>query len=78
VIPDTRNGLPAMAFASAMQRAIRRGLEREAMEFATELMHTSKPMHTMLCNRLLIICHEDLDTIAAPQVFPFVSASVAA
>jgi hypothetical protein len=29
------------------------GLEREAMEFAAELMHTSKPMHTMLCNRLL-------------------------
>ena len=32
---------------SALQKAIRRGLEREAMEFAVELMHTSKafPQH---------------------------------
>ena len=35
VIPDTKNGLPAMACVSAMQKAIRRGLEREAMEFAS-------------------------------------------
>jgi replication-associated recombination protein RarA len=32
----------------------------------------------MLCNRLIVICHEDLDTIAAPHVFPFVAASLAA
>jgi hypothetical protein len=58
-----------------MQKAIRRGMEREAMQFACGLMHTSKPFHTMICNRL--ICHEDLDTLAAPHVFPFVAASLA-
>ena len=74
----TKNGLPAMACVSAMQKAIRRGLEREAMEFAVELMHTSKAFHSMVCNRLEVICHEDLDTLAAPHVFPFVVASLAA
>ncbi len=78
MIPDTKNGLPAMACVSAMQKCIRRGLEREAMEFAVELMHTSKAFHSMVCNRLEVICHEDLDTLAAPHVFPFVAASLAA
>ncbi|RXH40998.1 hypothetical protein [Bradyrhizobium zhanjiangense] len=78
MIPDTKSGLPAMACVSAMQKAIRRGMEREAMEFAVELMHTSKAFHTMVCNRLEVICHEDLDTLAAPHVFPFVAASLAA
>jgi len=68
-IPDTKNGLKAMAVVSAMQKAIRRSLEREAMEFAAELMHTSKAFHSMVCNRLEVICHEDLDTLAAPHVF---------
>ena len=58
--------------------SIRRGMEREAMEFAVELMHTSKAFHSMVCNRLEVICHEDLDTLAAPHVFPFVAASLAA
>ena len=44
MIPDTKNGLPAMACVSAMQKAIRRGMEREAMEFAVELMHTSQSL----------------------------------
>jgi hypothetical protein len=78
MIPDTKNGLPAMACVSAMQKSIRRGLEREAMEFACELMHTSKAFHSMVCNRLEVICHEDLDTLAAPWVVPFVAASLAA
>ncbi|KRQ01841.1 hypothetical protein AOQ72_10520 [Bradyrhizobium yuanmingense] len=78
MIPDTRNGLPAMACVSAMQKAIRRGMEREAMEFAVELIHTSKAFHTMVCNRLEVVCHEDLDALAAPHVFPFVAASLAA
>jgi len=78
MIPDTRNNLPAMACVSAMQKAIRRGMEREAMEFAVELMHTSKAFHSMVCNRLEVICHEDLDTLAAPHVFPFVAATLAA
>jgi replication-associated recombination protein RarA len=78
MIPDTKSGLPAMACVSAMQKCIRRGMEREAMEFACELMHTSKAFHTMVCNRLEVICHEDLDTLAAPHVFPFVVAALAA
>ncbi|MGA7153792.1 MAG: hypothetical protein WBY84_20690, partial [Pseudolabrys sp.] len=45
--------------------------------FACELMHTSKAFHSMVCNRLEVICHEDLDTSAAPHVFPFVTASLA-
>jgi hypothetical protein len=68
MIPNTRSGLAAMAIVSAMQKAIRRGMEKEAMEFAVELMHTSKAFHAMVCNRLEVICHEDLDTIAAPHV----------
>ena len=67
-----------MACVSALQKAIRRGMEREAMEFAVELMHSGKAFHSMVCNRLEVICHENLDTLAAPHVFPFVAASLAA
>jgi replication-associated recombination protein RarA len=77
MIPATNNNLPSMACVSAMQKCIRRGMEREAMEFAVELMHTSKPLHSMVCNRLEVICHEDLDTLAAPWVVPFVSTAIA-
>jgi replication-associated recombination protein RarA len=77
MIPDTKNGLPAMACVSAMQKSIRRGLEREAMQFACELIHTSKAFHSMVCNRLEVICHEDLDTLAAPWVVPFVATALA-
>jgi replication-associated recombination protein RarA len=77
MIPATRNGLPAMACVSAMQKSIRRGLEKGAMEFACELLHSSKAFHTMLCNRLEVITHEDLDTLAAPWIVPFVATAVA-
>ena len=77
MIPDTRSGLPAMACVSAMQKSIRRGLEREAMEFAVELMHTSKAFHSMVCNRLEVICREDLDTLAAQWIVPFVATALA-
>ena len=77
MIPDTTNGLPAIACVSAMQKSIRRGLEREAMQFACELLHTGKAFHSMVCNRLEVICHEDLDTLAAPWVVPFVATSLA-
>lgn len=76
MIPPTKNGLPAMACLSAMQKCIRRGMEREAMEFAVELMHTSKNFHTMVCNRLEIISHEDSDTAANPTIVPFVAAAM--
>jgi replication-associated recombination protein RarA len=77
MIPDTRNGLPAMACVSAMQKAIRRGMEREAMEFAVELMLTSKAFHSMVCKRLEIISHEDIDTQADPAIVPFVATAAA-
>jgi hypothetical protein len=55
MIPTPRPAFPRLL--SAMEKAIRRGLEREAMEFAVELMHTSKAFHSMVCNRLeVIIC----------------------
>ena len=76
MIPPTKHGLPSMACASALQKCIRRGLEREAMEFAVELMHTSKAFFTMACNRIEVTSHEDLDTAAAPHVVPFVKAAL--
>jgi replication-associated recombination protein RarA len=65
-----------MACVSAMQKAIRRGMEREAMEFAVELLHTSKAFHSMVCKRLEIISHEDIDTRADPAIVPFVATAV--
>ncbi len=56
----THNGLDAFACLSAMQKCIRRGMEREAMEFAVELAHTGKNFFTMVCNRLEIVAHEDV------------------
>jgi len=76
MIPPTKNGLPAMACLSAMQKCIGRGMEREAMQFAVELMHTSKQFHTMVCNRLEIISHEDIDTGADPIIVLFVKAAM--
>jgi replication-associated recombination protein RarA len=78
MIPPTIHNMAAMECVSAMQKSIRRGLEAEAMAFACELMHTSKAFHSMVCNRLAVICHEDLDALAASHVFPFVAASLAA
>ncbi|MBA4033195.1 MAG: hypothetical protein C0480_01125 [Bradyrhizobium sp.] len=75
MIPNTVNGLPAMACVSALQKCIRRGLEREAMQFAVELIHTSKPFTSMVCKRLQVISHEDIDTISQPHVVPFVKAA---
>jgi replication-associated recombination protein RarA len=77
MIPDTKSGLPAMACVSAMQKCIRRGMEREAMEFACELLHTSRAFHSMVCKRLEIISHEDIDTQADPAIVPFVRTACA-
>jgi replication-associated recombination protein RarA len=71
----TKNGLPAMACVSEMQKCVRRGMEREAMEYAVELMHTSKAFHSLVCKRLEIISHEDIDTQADPRIVPFVKAA---
>jgi replication-associated recombination protein RarA len=64
-----------MACVSAMQKCIRRGLELEAMQFAVELMHTSKAFTSMVCKRLQVISHEDIDTSASPHIVPFVKAA---
>ncbi|MCH7686236.1 MAG: hypothetical protein IH899_06095 [Planctomycetes bacterium] len=75
MIPPTKNKLPAMACISAMQKCIRRGLELDAMRFAVELQQTSKAFSTMVTNRLEIISHEDIDTMAAPWIVPYVRAA---
>lgn len=75
MIPPTINKLPALACVSAVQKCIRRGLEKEAMEFAVELIHTSKALSTMLCNRLIVTCNEDIDNLGQPHIFPFVEAA---
>lgn len=75
MIPPTKNGLPAMGCLSAMQKCIRRGLELEAMSFAVELHHTSKNFASMVCNRLQIISHEDIDSMNAPWIIPYVKAA---
>ncbi len=77
MIPPTRNGLAAMACLSAMQKFIRRAMEREAMAAAVELHHTSKAFSSMVCNRLEIISHEDIDTGAAPWIVPYVATACA-
>ena len=41
MMPRTVHNMDALVCISAMQKAIRRGLEEEAMQFAVELLHTS-------------------------------------
>jgi replication-associated recombination protein RarA len=77
MIPATVHGLNAMTCVSAMQKAIRRSMEVEAMQFAVELMHTSRAFTSMVCRRLEIISHEDIDTALAPRVVPFVATATA-
>jgi replication-associated recombination protein RarA len=76
MIPTTKNGLSSMDCLSALQKCIRRGMEREAMQFAIELMHTSKAFHSMVCKRLEVICHEDIETEKQPYIVPFVHAAM--
>jgi hypothetical protein len=47
------------------------------MEFAVEPMHTSKAFISMVCKRLEIISHEDIDTQSQPHVVPFVATCTA-
>lgn len=77
MIPPTKNGLAAMGCLSALQKCIRRGLELEAMRFAVELHRTSKAFASMVANRLEIISHEDIDTLAAPWIVPYVATACA-
>lgn len=72
MIPPTKHGMNALVCISGLQKCIRRGMEREAMEFACELLHTSKAFLSMVCNRLELISHEDIDTLANPAIVPYV------
>jgi replication-associated recombination protein RarA len=74
-IPKTKNGLDAGACISALQKCIRRGMEREAMQFAVELAHSSKPFLGWVLARLEIIVHEDCDVLAAPWLIAIVHAA---
>jgi replication-associated recombination protein RarA len=71
MIPRTTHNLNPFECLSAMQKFIRRGLEREAMEVAVEMGHTSKGFATWVANRLEIISHEDIG-LAAPEIIPLV------
>ena len=77
MIPPTKNGIPAMACVSAMQKCIRRGMEAEAMQFAVQLIHTSKAQCSMVGNRLMVISHEDIDSSSQPHIVPFVATAAA-
>jgi replication-associated recombination protein RarA len=66
----TVGGLEPFECLSALQKCIRRGHEREAMEFAVELIHTSKAYCSMVANRLELIAHEDIG-LADPQAVVF-------
>jgi len=72
MILNTQNGLGAHACISALQKFLRRGLEREAMEMAVELGHSSKGFATWVANRLEIIAHEDVG-LADPAVITLVA-----
>lgn len=71
--PNTVHGLSPFTCISGLQKCVRRGMEKEAMEFAVEMIHSSRTYLGWLCNRLQIICHEDLDTISQPWLVPFVA-----
>ena len=75
MIARTINGLDPFVCISAMQKCIRRGLERQAMEFACELIHSSKAFCSMAANRIELISHEDIDALSQPHIVPFVRAA---
>ncbi len=72
LLANTVNGLNPMEIISALQKCIRRGMEREAMELACEMIHTKKAYCTMVCNRLELICHEDIG-LACPELIAIVA-----
>jgi len=59
-LPKTMHGLDPYVCVSAVQKCIRRGLERQAMEFVIEMARTSKHYFSWVCNRIEICVHEDI------------------
>ena len=60
MIPRTRNGMNSFECVSALQKCIRRNMEREAVHFALEMATSSKGFCTRILNRLVIIAQEDV------------------
>ena len=71
MVPITIHKLNAWDCVSALQKFIRRGMEREAMEVACEMGHTSKPFASWVANRLEFIAQEDIG-LADPAIIPLV------
>src|SRR5439155_25440964 len=68
----TRHQLDPYECVSAMQKYIRRGMEREAMDVACEMINTSQSACSWVCKRLQVISHEETDVHADPRIVPFV------
>jgi replication-associated recombination protein RarA len=75
VIPQTINKMNSFECVSALQKAIRRNMEREAVHFALEMSMTSKAFCTRVLNRLLIIAHEDVG-LGDPQAVMYATMAV--
>jgi replication-associated recombination protein RarA len=74
MIPRTLHKMDPFVCLSAMQKFVRRGMEREAMQMACELVHSSKALCSMAANRLALISHEDIESVDQPHIIPFVYA----
>lgn len=72
---NTTNGYEPFEVVSAIQKCIRRGLEREAMLWCIEMATTSKMHYSWMLNRLQVIAHEDIG-LANPQAVTFVMETV--
>lgn len=75
LMKKTIHGLDPFVCVSALQKCIRRGLERPAMEFAVEMARTSKPFFSWACNRIEICAHEDVG-LADPTAVIFVGRAI--
>lgn len=71
----TLNDLDPFVCVSATQKCIRRGLEREAMQFAVEMARTSKAYFSWICNRIEVCSHEDIG-LADPQAVLFAAQAI--
>lgn len=67
--PITPDGHPRDEAVSALQKAIRRGLPREAIYWASQIEMMGQ--HNYLWQRLIVIYHEDVG-IAAPSLASFI------
>ena len=70
-IGSTINGHDPFEVVSAIQKCIRRGLEREAMAWCLEMAHSSKSFYSWMLGRLNVIAHEDIG-LADPDAVRFV------